>query len=51
MTPAGQRERSAKTRGHGFRPTQDEAMGSGYGTHDLRLGNAEPIASAGRGAP
>jgi hypothetical protein len=32
-------------RGDGFRPTEDEAMGSGSGTHDLGLAEAEPMTS------
>jgi error-prone DNA polymerase len=34
-----------KTRGNGFNPEEDEAMGSGYATHDLGLRPVEPIAS------
>jgi error-prone DNA polymerase len=34
-----------KTRGNGFHPEEDEAMGSGYATHDLGLRPVEPIAS------
>jgi hypothetical protein len=33
------------TRGNGFRFPEVEAMGSGSGTHRLRLGISEPIAS------
>src|SRR5690606_20816548 len=33
------------SRGNGFRSEEDEAMGSGSGTHCLGLGETEPIAS------
>jgi len=38
------------TRGNGFRLPEVEVMGSGSGTHDLRLAASEPIASPEPGA-
>jgi carbon monoxide dehydrogenase subunit G len=41
--------RGQSSRGHGFRPGEPEAMGSGSETDDLDRASAEPIASGTRG--
>jgi hypothetical protein len=39
------------TRGHGFQQIELEVMSSAFGTNDLTLSLAEPIASAVQGPP